>query len=260
MRAAADRIETARTALETVVETYLADAGASTLTGVTAASKYDAAGVDSALSPARTRTLEARDRVVTNDQQRTVDRMFGCWRFLSRASRTQRQTQVAYNNFDSARRTLAGGSAASTAIRTMDARRKQALLDLDDLRDAAKPTDPAVLDSLDETTYEEKVAQFEAELGVMASLKGPLESFQSALTDLQDARQTADDDDASNRDVAEAAATAEASFDDVVSKLESLGSDFSGYETDPFQTPVSELADAATEFRDEAAEIPEENE
>ncbi len=180
-RRATREIEQAKAQLTDVVETFTGDYG-SELTAVTAASpdfldlSYD---LQTALADAQQAYADAENAAATEAQVRTADRLEGCWHFLDDARDAQMRVVEAYTQLASARDAFEDHDpdTARTAAEQMQTRRQQASGRFETLKAESSAEDASVIDSISETEYQNKVAQFEADIGVYEDLDDTLDDF-----------------------------------------------------------------------------------
>jgi hypothetical protein len=250
--------------LDSVVATY-GGADSDSLLGTDASSgaEFPSQRIDNALDEAEAELETARERVVTREQERTVERLAVTIRFLDLATQLQIALGNAFFALDRARVALdrEEGDEARDDLQRMENERRVAAPILEQVRTETNAASVSVIDSIDAATYEAKVAQFDAEIGTMGRLRPHAEALSRAVDRLQTARQQ----DANNSD--SAAETASRAADELESAAESLRTVLDGMSDDaaslrPITTRLVEMAatkaQAAREIAGEATATPSE--
>ncbi|WP_162562310.1 coiled-coil domain-containing protein [Salinigranum rubrum] len=235
--------------LNAVVATY-GGADSDSLLGADASSTdFPSRRIDDALDEAEGELEVARERAVTREQERTVERLAVTIRFLDLATRIQIALNNAYFALDRARAELSreDGSAARDNLQRMANERAVAVPILERLRTETDAASVSVIDRIDTATYEAKVAQFAAEIAVMGRIRSRAETLSRAVDRLQTARQQ----EANNSDsAAETASDAADELESVETALRSLLDEFGDDAASlrPLTTQLAEMA--ATKARD----------
>lgn len=256
-RRAARRIEQAKAQLTDVVETFTGEYG-SELTAVTAASP-DFLGLSyelrTELADAQGAYVEAGNAAATAEQTRTANRLKGCWHFLGDARDTQMRVVEAYTELASARDAFEDNDPTTgrTAAEQMQTRRRQAANRLQTLRAASSLEDASVIDSISESEYQNKLAQFEADIGVYEDLDDTLDEFAEGIKWFRLAKIEFEKDDRNVQNAESKANDARVVLADVsntlTSMLDSLGDDTS------LKPELKSLRSLASEKAREAARM-----
>jgi hypothetical protein len=124
---------------------------------------------------------------VTDQQARTVERLDTTRRFLRTAAETQVRLVGAYNRLLGARDDLAAvdPTAARDELQEMEIKRQIAGAPYATLVEETTAEATAALPGLDASTYRAKRAQFDAEMAAFERLRGPLDDFVGAVSQLE---------------------------------------------------------------------------
>jgi hypothetical protein len=184
-RRAARQIEQAKTRLTDVVETFTGDYG-SELTDVTASSTdfLDASyELQTQLADAQQAYTEAEDVAASTEQTETAERLQGCWHFLDDARDTQMEVVDAYSHLANARDAFENNDPETgrTAAEQVQTVRRRAANRYQTLQAESTATDAAVLETISESEYQRKLAQFEADIGVYEDLEDTLDEFAEGI-------------------------------------------------------------------------------
>ena len=132
----------------------------------------------------------ARERAVTRDQQRTVDRLSVAIRFLTLATRVQIALGNTYFALSRARTALdqEDGQRARDRLGQMQTERSFVATPLERIRTETDAASVSVVDRIPASDYEAKVAQFEAESGALGRIRPPAERLSRGVGTLRSAR------------------------------------------------------------------------
>lgn len=190
-RAGNEAIAAVERTLDSAVATY-GGTDSDSILGVDASTTRDfrSRRVDDLVAEAEEELETARERAVTRDQERTVERLAVAVRFLELASELQVTVGNAYFALERARSDIEQeeGGAAREDLVAMENERRLAVPQLERLRTETDAAGVSVLDSIDTADYEAKLAQFAAELAAMNRLRGPAERLSRAVDRLRVAR------------------------------------------------------------------------
>jgi hypothetical protein len=189
-RAGNDAIAEVEKTLDSVVATYGGPDSDSLLGTDASTADFRGRRVENSLAEAEDELATARERAVTRAQERTVERLAVAIRFLSLATDLQVALGNAYFALGRVRSQLdrEEGSDARDDIRRMENERTIAVPILEEIRAETNAAGVSVISSVDTATYEAKVAQFDAEIGVFGRLRAPLERLSRAVGRLATAR------------------------------------------------------------------------
>ncbi|WP_201741551.1 coiled-coil domain-containing protein [Salinigranum halophilum] len=235
--------------LNNVVAVYGGPDSDSLLGTDASSAEFESGRIQGSLSEAEEELDVARERVVTRQQERTVDRLAVTIRFLDLAT----QIQIALNNaffaLDRARAALSEeeGSDARERLQRMENERRLAVPLLEQLRSETDAASVSVIDRIDTTAYEAKVAQFSAEISTMRRLRSPAETLSRGVDRLQTARQQdANNSDSAAGTASQAAEQLQSAETGLRNVLEGIGDDAASLQ--PITTQLVEMA--ATKTRD----------
>lgn len=180
--------------------------------------------VENALAEAEDELEVARERAVTREQNRTVQRLAVAIRFLTLATQIQIALINSYFQLDRVRQMLERheASEARDSLDRMETERTFAVSPFENLQSETDAAAVSVLASIDTGDYDAKVAQFDAEITELRRIRSPVERLRQAINRLNAARAM----DRNNSDSAdETAAEAAAELEAAISALESFRED-----------------------------------
>jgi hypothetical protein len=183
--------------------------------------------IDNSLREAREELETARERAVTREQQRTVERLAVAIRFLELAAATQTSLGNAYFSLDRARAEIDAeeGVEARDHLDSMENERRFAAQSLGRLRSETDAASVTVIESIDTADYEAKVEQFGAEIAAMDRINPRVETLSRAVGRLDVARAQ----EANNSD--SATDTASRAVDELTDALAALRTFLEGLST-----------------------------
>ena len=189
-RAGNEAIAEVEKTLNSVVATY-GGADSDSLLGADASSTDFRGGrIAGSLTEAETELETARERAVTRDQQRTVERLAVTIRFLELALQIQTGLGNAFFELERARNEIDqedGGDARDNLSR-LESERQLAIPLFESLRAETDAAAVSVISTIDTADYEAKVAQFDAEIAALGGLRSRLERLSRAVGLLAAAR------------------------------------------------------------------------
>ena len=195
--------------LDSVVATY-GGPDSDNIMGVDASTTDFRGGrIENSLTEAEEELETARERAVTREQERTVERLAVAIRFLDLATRIQVALGNAFFALDRARVRISreeNGDARDSLVR-MESERQIAVPLLEQLRSETDAASVSVISSIDTADYEAKVAQFDAELAVMSRLNPRADTLARAVGRLASARAQAQNNAEGASETARRAAT-----------------------------------------------------
>jgi hypothetical protein len=242
---AREAIDEVQSTLGAVVEQYRGSA--ETMLAVDAsAAGFEEGNVLDGVAEAKRETERARDRVVAQEQERTLDRLVTVRRFLRTAAETQVALVGAHRHLRETRAALANESseAAEASLTRMDTERRIAQAPYTTLVEETNAEAMAALSALDASTYRAKREQFDAEMRAFGDLRGPLGQFRSAVSTLEAA--AALEQNGSTETAEERAETAVERFEAAEESLAAFAGEL--------DTPADALAPIARDLRDLADE------
>jgi hypothetical protein len=162
-----------------------------TILGTDAASTgFQSQRVENALAEAELELETARERAVTRDQERTVERLAVTIRFLRLATQIQVALGNAFFSLRQARDQVRreNGARAREDLERMETERGFVGPPLERLRAETDAASVSVIERIDASDYEEKVAQFEAEFDAMDRIRSRVERMSRGVSTLASAR------------------------------------------------------------------------
>jgi hypothetical protein len=257
-RAGNEAIAEVEKTLNSAVATY-GGPDSDSLLGVDASTtEFRSERVDNSLAEAGEELATARERAVTRDQERTVERLAVALRFLELATDVQIALGNAYFALTQARDDVQReeGADARDHLSTVGNERRIARPILEEIRAETDATAVSVLDTVDTATYETKVAQFGAELGAIGDVVPRTERLSRAVDRLRTARLQESNNSPDAADTASRAAdeleAAEAALRDLLDGLSDDADSLRGITTRLAEIAAAKAADA----RDIAGETP----
>jgi hypothetical protein len=189
-RAGNEAIAEVEKTLDAVVAVYSGSDSDSILATDASTAGFRGGRIEDALVEAEEELATARERAVTREQQRTVDRLAVAIRFLELATELQVRLGNVYFTLGRVRSELdqEDGQRARDAIDRMENVRSISAPVLEEIRAETDATSVSVVEHVDTATYEAKLAQFDAELATFARLPSRLERMSRAVDRLATAR------------------------------------------------------------------------
>lgn len=189
-RAGNEAIAEVERTLDAAIAVYSGSDGDSILSTDASTTGFRGGRIEDAVAEAEGELATARERAVTREQQRTVERLAVAIRFLELATELQVRLGSAYFTLGRVRSELddEDGQRARDAINRMESIRRIAAPVLGEIRAETDAAGVSVVERIDTATYEAKVAQFDAELGTFGQLPSRLERLSRAVDRLAAAR------------------------------------------------------------------------
>ena len=233
-----------RSTLGAVLAQYRGD-GETILATDAAATDFDGRYVLTGVDEAERELATAREAAVTDEQERTVERLDTARQFLRTAAETQVRLVGAYNRLRGARDDLAAvdPTAARDELQEMEIKRQIAGAPYATLVEETNAEATAALSGLDASTYRAKREQFDAEMAAFERLRDPLDDFAGAVSQLEAAVAFRRDDSPERAE--DAAEKAAGRLDGVSSSLASVATSFDT-PADSLVGVTQELSDLAT--------------
>ncbi|WP_318568633.1 hypothetical protein [Salinigranum marinum] len=246
----------AERALTNVVDTFT-DGYGSELTDVTASSTEflnSTRDFQLVLARAQEEYIEASNAAGNRTQQTTADRMRGCWEFLRNTIRTQTEVITAYEYLISARDAFeqVEARAANDAIANFETARGRADSRYQDVL-GSTAEEASVIPPISVSEHQQKVAQFEGDIGVYTDLDDALGEFAEGVKWLGYAKSEVDGENRNVKRAIEQATEAEKRLRSARRGLSDL-IDSTGEDTTLVPT-LNELRSVATAKIEEAEEI-----
>jgi hypothetical protein len=255
-RAGNEAIAEVEKTLNTVVAVY-GGPGSDSLLGTNVSSvDFRSQRVENSLAEAEEELDVARERAVTRAQERTIERLAVCIRFLTLATDVQVALTNAFFQLDRARIEIdrEEGSDARDALQQMENERRIAVPILDEVRSETDAASVSVIERIDTAAYEAKVAQFAAEIGALGRLRPQVETLSRGVSQLRSARaQAANNSDSASETASRAVEILEDAVAALRTLLDGLSDDAAGLR--PIATQFVDIATAkAADARELAGE------
>jgi hypothetical protein len=143
-----------------------------------------------AFADAQKAYTEAGDVAANDEQVRTADRLQGCWQFLDGTRATQKAVVETYSHVTTARDAFkrVEPEAGREAANAVDTRSRRAATRYRSLSSGSTVEEATAVSAISETEYQNKLVQFEADVGVFEDLRGILPDFAEGIRLLKLAR------------------------------------------------------------------------
>ena len=257
-RAGNEAIAEVEKTLNSVVATYGGPDSDSLLGADASTTDFRGGRIAGSLSEAETELETARERAITREQQRTVERLAVTIRFLELALQIQTALGNAFFELERARNGIDqedGGDARDNLSR-MESERQLAMPLLESLRAETDAAAVSVIANIDTADYEAKVAQFDAEIAALGGLGSRVERLSRAVSRLAAARAQEQNNSESAVETARQAASelddAEASLQTFLDELPEPADSLAGI-TEELVAITARKATAAREIAGETA-------
>ncbi|WP_192918520.1 hypothetical protein [Salinigranum salinum] len=245
---AARALDRAISELNQAVATYTGSAEGSLLDVSAATNGFSRVAVIGDISDADDH-IEAARRDASNRQQSRLTAVEDAREFLSLAAEAQSRVIAAFAETQRARDAVDTEQEGTieSAVRDLREERRRAERPFTTLREETSADTVSVLPRIDVSEYEDKVAQFDAEIGGLGSLADFLDRLREAVVDLNDAERF--DRVENERNAREAARTAAEAFETLTTELREFASGLSenGAALEPVATDLADLAAAKAE-------------
>jgi hypothetical protein len=186
------QLERAERDLTEVVSTFTGEFG-SELTDVKASSvgfEKSEYSLQIALAEAQDEYMDAI-RVAANAEQRTeAERLHACWRFLRHATQTQLSLVRGYKHLTETRDAFESDNASKgrDEINRLEQDRRTADVRYSDVVESSTVDDVSALEVVSADEYQNKLSQFESDIGVYRALDDPLQTFADGVEWLRRAK------------------------------------------------------------------------
>jgi len=217
-RAGNEAIAEVEKTLNSVVATYGGGDSDSLMGADASTTDFRGGRIAGSLTEAETELETARERAVTRDQQRTVERLAVTIRFLELALQIQTALGNSFFELERARNEIdqEDGGGARDNLSRMESERQLAMPLFESLRAETDAAAVSVISTIDTADYEAKIAQFDAEIAALGGLRSRLERLSGAVGRLAAARAQ---DRNNSESAAETAQRAASDLDDAEASL-----------------------------------------
>ena len=252
--AAAERIGSVQDQLTEAVYVYTGGVSDDLLSVTANAESFRARDVLLRLDGVQRSLAEAEVEATTDDQRSTIESLDTMQRFLTQATDAQSWLSDGHDALSETYTHLddADLDAAEDDIETATTAAEEVDGPTNTVREGMDAASAAALDVIDESEYEDKVAQLSDEAAVLSSLAGDADDIRNGIEMVERARDEVDDDRTDR-----AADTADRAYEvlsDVEDRLDELLDDFPG-RADAFEDVADDMRYLAARSADDADTI-----